>query len=187
MKNRKNKTEPESFSFSNTNKRKHLHRYRELLFNLLWHWKKQNQELMWRRLYPHFTQWVVIMGAAVAQGVEVFQSAYRSNSEQDTEPWVSPNKEIEVWVCPKRRTRHFFLEQTLVWMTLVVKSTLSAELPVYYQSMLSRVKLSVLVCEIRCCKCKKQWVSLSVTDVYTHTHDIYWHISTNIFCTVGRV
>lgn len=111
-KNKKNKTEPESFSFSNTNKRKQLHRHRELLFNLLWHWRNQNQELMWRCLYPYFTQWVDIMRRVVAQGVEVLQSAYRSNSEQDTEAWVSPNKEIEVWVCPKRRTRHLNFQST---------------------------------------------------------------------------
>lgn len=99
-------------SFSNTNKRKQLHRHREVLFNLLWHWRNQNQELMWRCLYPYFTQWVDIMRRVVAQGVEVLQSAYRSNSEQDIEAWVSPNKEIEVWVCPKRRTRHLNFQST---------------------------------------------------------------------------
>lgn len=134
---------------------------------------------MWRCLYPYFTQWVDIMRRVVAQGIEVLQSAYRSNSEQDTEAWVSPNKEIEVWVCRKRRTRHFFLEQTFVWMTLVVKSTLSAELPVYYQSMLSRVKLSVLVCEICWCKCKKT-MSFPFCHRCIHTHTIFTDISVPI-------
>lgn len=121
---------------------------------------------MWRCLYPYFTQWVDIMGAVVAEGLGVLQSAYWSNSEQDTEARVSPYKEIEVWVCPKRAL--LFRTNTCVNDTCSKK---------HLESMLSRAKLSVLVCEICCCKCKKQWVSLSVTD---HTHTIFTDISVPI-------